>query len=225
MSEYKPIDECTKRRDAPLLVGRVFGLLYVESRGQNATGSIHRWWCRCECGTRKLIRGSSLTSGVIVSCGCYGKEQRRKAVVKHGESADPTHKAWRAMISRCDDPTTHNYANYGGRGISVCARWRESFENFISDMGRRPSSTHSIDRIENDGNYEPGNCRWATANQQARNRRSTHHVEAFGERLPLVAWAERAGMKYTTLKRRLDNGMNPEEAILKSVEPRKERVR
>jgi hypothetical protein len=134
--------------------------------------------CVCDCGQTKVIRISSLSAGITVSCGCYGREQRRIANVMratHGHTISygttPEYKVWQMMFQRCTNPKYDAYDNYGGRGISVCARWKK-FENFLADMGKRPSGL-TLDRIDNNGNYEPGNCRWATRSEQQRNKRNT----------------------------------------------------
>ncbi|QVD49166.1 hypothetical protein LUCX_96 [Xanthomonas phage vB_XciM_LucasX] len=122
--------------------------------------------------------------------------------------------AWGAMISRCHNPNAQALDNYGGRGISVCERWRSSFENFYNDMGPRPSDEHSIERRNVNGNYEPGNCYWATADVQANNRRNTLYVEYLGERLTVMALSEKTGVPYQKLYERIYRlGQSVEEAI------------
>jgi hypothetical protein len=117
------------------------------------------------------------------------------------------------MIQRCTNPSNSKYAYYGGRGISICSRWVESFAAFLADMGECPGSGYSIDRIDVNGNYEPGNCRWATKKEQSRNTRQIHALSFFGERKSLSEWAERFGLKPTTLKGRLVDGWPIETAL------------
>lgn len=147
------------------LLGQVFGRLTVISRSNNDKWNNAKWLCRCECGNEKIISGQLLRNGEARSCGCIKR--------KHGQSNTPTYRSWMRMRERCCRPGDKRYKDYGGRGIIVCDRWRNSFENFFADMGERPSSKHSIDRIDVNGNYEPGNCRWSTTVEQRHNRRDS----------------------------------------------------
>lgn len=150
-------------------------LVVLADAGVDKSGSsIAR--CRCDCGNEKIITQRELSRGRIKSCGCFRKKRAEGLNLEHGEARKGKHsaeyKTWEGMIKRCTQPDTNGYERYGGRGIKVCARWLKSFEAFLADVGRKPSSRHSIDRFPDvNGNYQPGNVRWATASQQARNQR------------------------------------------------------
>ena len=129
------------------------------------------WLCRCDCGEQKLVRGSDLRRGSTNSCGCLQREISARHGHVHGGSLSREYHSWHMMIQRCTNPKAPNVKYYGGRGIMLCSRWLQ-FENFLADMGRKPSTLYSLDRFpNNDGNYKPGNCRWATRKEQRENQR------------------------------------------------------
>lgn len=152
------------------LCGRRFGRLIVIERAENDSFGSSKWLCQCSCGNQIIANAGNLRNTHTTSCGCYRLERNRTGNITHGKTGSRIYQSWASMISRCFNEKNLHYKDYGGRGITVCARWRKSFQSFLEDMGERPESM-SLDRTNNDGNYEPGNCQWATAKQQANNRR------------------------------------------------------
>lgn len=177
------------------LTNHRFGRWSVLERAASA-GRRTMWTCRCSCGTTRAVEASNLRNGLSSSCGCLMRQRAREANRTHGLTGTPEHRSWKSMISRCTQPSSRDFADYGGRGISVCARWRSSFANFFEDMGPRPSLGHSLDRIDVNGDYEPENCRWANAKEQARNRRTSHVVTFLGRSMSLAEACEAAGLPY-----------------------------
>ena len=174
-----------------------------------------RWLCRCSCGEEVSVQSSNLSSGNTKSCGCLQKELTALRFTTHGQRQTKEYVIWADLRKRCRNKKWKDYKNYGGRGITVCDRW-ERFENFLEDMGLRPEGL-SIDRINNDGNYEPDNCRWATSKQQNRNRRSSHLLSHRGETHCIVEWAEILDINAETLYTRINKLKWPIEKALQSI--------
>ena len=155
-------------------IGEKIGQLTIVGELPNSACRHRQYAVRCSCGTERAVRGSHLRPGRTVSCGCHRRDVTRGRALTHGEARERTaeYECWKAMKARCHNSNLAAFKDYGGRGISVCPRWLESYENFLADVGRRPSPQHSIDRYpDNDGNYEPGNVRWSTPTEQNNNRR------------------------------------------------------
>lgn len=180
------------------------------------------WQCRCECGGEIIVDQSRLRTGNTRSCGCLYRDSRQSCRVTHGQSGNATYRSWTAMKWRCLNPNNPYYSYYGGRGITVCERWRESFEDFLQDMRERPPG-HSLDRIDNDGNYEPGNCRWVLPAMQTENRRVTIWVEWRGERIRLTEAIRRSGISKDAVRSRLKLGWSLDDALSVPVKPYKKR--
>lgn len=196
--------------------GMTFGRLYVIGyEGKNWKGQ-SIWKCRCSCGVVGLYEGRHLGKKCF-SCGCFQKEGLKKRVKIHGLYLLPEYRTWIGIKVRCYNPKNAFYKNYGGRGIRVCERWLSSVENFVQDMGKRPSSKHSIERLDVNGNYEPSNCIWATQDKQSNNRRSSVFVEFKGEKLTISQWSNKLNIKRGTIVGRLLSGWSIERALTTPV--------
>lgn len=182
--------------------GRQYGLLRVIGFAGINRNAKATWNCECACGNQVVAVGAELGSGHTGSCGCLQKARASEASRKHGLTDTPEHLSWKHMRARCLDPKNKNYDRYGGRGIRICERW-DDFAAFYADMGPRPSSKHSIDRINNDGNYEPGNCRWATQKEQVSNSTRVRMIECHGRVQSLEAWAQETGLSRDVIRSRV----------------------
>ncbi len=186
-------------------IGREFGRLKVISLFRNIDQKNELYYhCECSCGNKDiLIRAYCVISGSSKSCGCFLSEERGKSSIKHGLTKHPLFNIWNAMMQRCYNSKHKHYKHYGGRGITVCENWHNP-KNFIDDMSPRPNNLE-LDRFpDNNGNYEPENCRWATEKQQMNNFRRNRWIEFNGERRTLTDWARKIGIKENTLIYRLD---------------------
>lgn len=188
------------------LIGRKFGRLLVVERLESQSYGIRDkksvWLCRCECGSMTRVTGSALNTGKSQSCGCAIREATANRSRTHGMTGTRTYRIWQAMHNRCRYPTSAMYHRYGGRGIKVCERW-SSFEAFLADMGECPPGS-SIDRVDNDADYDPENCRWADRRSQARNTSRNRFISFNGERKCLKEWAESLSMDQASLAERIE---------------------
>lgn len=192
----------------PYPVSAKFGRLTVKSRVDNDKFGRTQWRCICECGKEKVVALFRMTCGHTKSCGCL----KGVANAKHRMKGTATYNSWCAMKQRCNYLGSEEYANYGGRGIKVCDRWNESFENFLADMGERPAG-HTIERKDTNGHYEPSNCIWSTMEQQQRNRRSTILIERNGVTQCVKDWCAELGLNPDKVYGRIRRGMAPVEAL------------
>lgn len=191
--------------------------LVVTSRCKGKHPKKTYWECECDCGQKLVVAAGNLASGNTGSCGCLQVERASEANRTHGRVSDSVWQIWQGINRRCLSPGRANYSDYGGRGIEVCGRWsRETpggFENFLADMGERPSKRHSIDRIDNDGNYSPENCRWATQTEQANNQRRNVTFTHNGRTQTITQWARETGVNISTAFKRIYRGYAPAVAL------------
>lgn len=193
------------------ITGMRFSRWLVE-RIDPTSGKIKFWHCVCDCGTRKLVFGGDLKRGMSKSCGCLARETRAARMTSHGFARHPAYRSWQHMRTRCENPNDDNFPIYGGRGIVVCAQW-QTFEVFWQDMGSTWREGLSIDREDTDGNYEPGNCRWATAAQQANNRRTNIMIDTPDGRMNVSEAAIKFGINRSSIYTRINSGW-PEHRLL-----------
>lgn len=199
MKKYNILDFVGKTYHNLTILG--VGAPYIDSKGKRKP----RAKCLCKCGITLNMLMHDVLSGGTKSCGClYGRPPKTKLAATT-RTKKKEYRSWRQMIYRCySEKSGIQYERYGKRGISVCDRWLESFENFLIDMGEIPSSSHSIDRINNNGNYEPSNCRWATRQEQNKNRRTTIIVEINGETKCLKDWCLHYKLSYSCIRYRIN---------------------
>ncbi len=229
MSDYIVIHGIRIAKDfVPETFGRLttVGPRFMLPHGKQGK-SASRQVCKCTCGALLVVARSSLVTGNSISCGCFHREISSiigKNRAKHGMRKTPEYGVWSDMKKRCNNPNSFAYPDYGKRGISVCPEWdnaNDGFQNFIAFMGPRPSTKHEIERKDNDGNYCPENCKWATRTEQTRNQRSNVNVTHNGKTQCLTAWAEELGMPYKTLWYRLTSGWTVDEAFSRPLKKTK----
>lgn len=198
------------------LVGQRFGRLLVASFAGSRNGK-REWLCRCDCGQERIVRTQDLRTSNQRSCGCLAREKLVQRSTTHGaahrNAETPEYRAWMSMMTRCFNPRRREWKDYGGRGITVCDRWRHDFSTFLSDVGLKPSPRHQLDRIDNDGHYEPRNVRWASPLEQARNQRGNVILEFNGERRCVAEWALLIGVSQYTLYNRIRAGWSVERIL------------
>jgi len=205
-------------------VGMAFGRLTVLGLASPSDSGEIQWSCLCECGVKKDIRRYLILGGQTSSCGCLRRERLHHAAIKlgedrttHGESPlknrTPEYRAWIQMKWRCENPRATSWRLYGGRGIRVCPDWSGSYQAFLSHIGRKPTPEHSLDRIDVNGHYEPGNVRWANRRTQASNRRTSTMISHSGETYCMAEWARRLGISHQSLSSRLKHGWSIEKAL------------
>lgn len=190
-----------------LHAGEVVGELKVIGLAEPVCGR-KAWLCRCACGVEIVCKDADLRTGATASCGCVRPIGRRAM-----------YSVWCAMIQRCENEKSSAFKHYGGRGIKVCEAWRKSFQQFVEDVGERPGPEYSIDRIEVNGNYEPGNVRWATADEQINNRRVSKKIEHDGLSLTAAQWEKRVGIPAATITARLNIGWSAAKALTTAKRP------
>lgn len=205
-----------KTRD---IIGQRFGRLVVFRMGGKDKKQNRLWQCQCDCGNITEVRAYELKAkNPTKSCGCYMREVNAKRMRQqsrtHGGYKSPEYAVWAQMIQRCTNANHKRFGDYGGRSITICDRWLNSFENFLADMGARPTDKHTIERTNNDGRYEKSNCQWITRLEQARNKRNNlKPITHQGITFLLVEWAEHLGIPYKTLHARLARGWSAEKTL------------
>ena len=201
------------------LTGLKFGRLTVIKKSDlpREAGKTFQWDCVCKCENKITVPRDYLVQGSTKSCGCLKSELSAKRLLTHGNRHTPEYASWAHMKQRCTNPSCKDYRNYGGRGISICQKWLDSFESFYKDMGKRPTPSHSLERIDVNGNYEPSNCTWATKRQQSLNTRRNTFYTFNHQTLTLSDWAKDTGINRLTLLGRIQRGWPIEKALTTPV--------
>lgn len=201
------------------LEGMRFGRWLVVEKSAHRQYGQTTWLCRCDCGNEALVASALLTNNKSKSCGCYRKEYH----LTHGKSGSLMHKRWSNMIQRCTNANNSEYHNYGGRGIKVCSRWR-TFEYFLADMGEPPEGKTDLDRIDNNGDYEPNNCRWVSRSENLSNKRNNRNLTFEGRTQTMAQWSRELGINFKTLQLRIKYGWSVEKALTQKVQQRQRKM-
>ena len=244
IGKTKSCQECSQAHRFIDISGQRFGrLVALERVGRTLAPNGTRqsmWKCRCDCGNETVVKYIALTSGNTRSCGCWEEENRhtnmQKSIEQRRKSASisfmgnleahPLYRTWKSMLMRCNNPNVKGYKHYGGRGIKVCDRWSGhlGFENFVNDMGERPTPEHTLDRVDYNGDYEPSNCRWATHEAQCNNKRNNSYVVLNGEEITCAQLCKRYGFYYTYVTYQLRQGIDINFIIKNQLRPKEERI-
>jgi hypothetical protein len=204
------------------MIGRKYGSIEVMAYSHKSTSGSHYWLCKCACGNEKLVQKSNLESGRTKSCGCEKGERISQRRLTHGLTRTRVHTIWTDMKQRCLNPNAPDYPRYGGRGIKLCQAWH-SFDYFYEDMGEPPEGT-TLNRINNDGDYEPGNCEWAAAEIQQNNRRTSRRILHMGFDWTLAQWSRYSGTPARIISWRIEHGWSVKAAIFGMVAKRTKRT-
>lgn len=200
------------------LTGQRFGKLVVQEFA-GKQGNFAMWKCQCDCGKEHMARGANLLSGQIKSCGCGARQNG----LKHGDSKTRLYRIWYGIIRRTEDSSRKEYKDYGARGVRMCKEWRESYESFRAwALSNGYNDTLSIDRIASDGNYEPGNCRWATKSDQENNKRSTHLLSIDGVSKTPAEWSKISGIPASRIRRRKAKGWDDRRAVFEPLDVKRQ---
>lgn len=196
------------------MAGKKYGALTgVRCVGPHPKNRDMMWLFECSCGANITAHGNEVRRGGVISCSSCAKDKRRQATSTHGESNSSEYAAWEAMKRRCNNPNSFGFEHYGGRGISVCNEWIDSFVSFLEDMGRKPSEKHTLDRTDCNGNYNKRNCRWATREEQANNKRNNRIITIGRESRTLSQWAKSTGLSESCIRGRMRRGKSGRELI------------
>ena len=208
-------------------IGQVYGrLTVVRLHSLRPT----KWECECSCGKSTIVRSGHMVNGHTQSCGCVASEAIALRNTTHGGASvkivhggsvgkkSKEYRTWTGLKTRCFNQNHHSYSDYGGRGISICERWNCSYESFLEDMGEAPTQYHTIERVDVNKNYEPGNCKWATQKEQANNRRNNHFLTHLGETMTISQWSEKCGLKQQLIADRIRLGWDASMALTKPIQ-------